>query len=105
MVPSSTLEHWSLEAHAQRFLGCHHQRQASSSTGAAAAAHRQLALEAVVVVRWSKNLDVMFIMFEMICTSCELLIAPDTFRKKYEKYSDLSKVVFDTNEHKGILGT
>ena len=46
------------------FPSCHQQHQAGSGKGAAKAAHRRLALAAVVVIRWSKNIDVIFIMLE-----------------------------------------
>ena len=72
-VTTSALGRWSLGAHARRISGCHQQRLADSNTGAAIAARRRLALAAVVVIRWSKNLDVIFIMFGVFCTSCELL--------------------------------
>jgi hypothetical protein len=34
---------------------------------------QRLALTAVLVVRWSKDLNIIFIMFELSCTSCELM--------------------------------
>jgi hypothetical protein len=40
---------------------------------AAIAERRRLAPTAIVVVRWSKDLNVMFIMFGFPCTSCELM--------------------------------
>ena len=63
---------WSLGARAQRLPSCHRQGQASSGRGAATAARRRLVLATIVVVRWSWNLDVIFIMFEVFCTSDEL---------------------------------
>lgn len=48
-------------------------QRAGSGKGAATAAHRRLARTAVVVVRWSWNLDVIFIMFEMLCNSDKIL--------------------------------
>jgi hypothetical protein len=41
--------------------------------GATIAARRRLVLVAVVVVRWSKHLDLIFIMFEVLSTSREAL--------------------------------
>jgi hypothetical protein len=67
------LGRWSLGARARRLHDCHQQRHADSGKGAATAAHRRLALAAVVVVRWSKDLNVIFIMFELPCTSCKLM--------------------------------
>jgi hypothetical protein len=51
----------------------HQQRQVDSGTGAATVAHRRLAPAVVVVIRWSKDLNVIFIMFGLPCTSCELM--------------------------------
>ena len=72
-VTTSALGRWSLGARAQRLPGCHQQHQAGSSTGAATTARQRLTPVAVVVIRWSKNLDVIFNMFGVFCTSCELL--------------------------------
>jgi hypothetical protein len=69
----SALGRWSLGAHAQRLLDCHQQRQADSGMGAATAVPRRLAPAEVVFVRWSKDLNVIFIMFGLPCTSCELM--------------------------------
>jgi hypothetical protein len=44
-----------------------------SGMDAATAARRRLAPAALVVVRWSKNLIVIFIMFELPCISCKLM--------------------------------
>jgi hypothetical protein len=41
--------------------------------GAATAARRWLALAAVVVIRWSNDLNVIFIMFGLPCISCEFM--------------------------------
>ena len=73
MAATSALWRWSLGARARRLSGCHQQREAGSGRGATTAARRRLALAAVVIVRWSKNLDVIFIMFEMFCTTFELM--------------------------------
>jgi hypothetical protein len=73
MAVTSALGSWSLEACAQRLLHYHQQRQVDSSKGAATAARWRLALVAVVVVRWSKDLDVIFTMFVMLCTYYELM--------------------------------
>lgn len=43
------------------------------SSGAATSARRRLILAAIVDVWWFRNLGVIFIMFEMLCTSVELL--------------------------------
>ena len=72
MAATAALGRWSLGARARRLPVCHQQRQAGSDGGAATAARRRLAPAAVVVARWSKDLDVIFIMFEMFCTACEL---------------------------------
>jgi hypothetical protein len=61
----SALGRWSLGEHARRLPDCHLQRQE--------AARQRLAPAAVVVVRWSKDLNVIFIMFGLACTSCELM--------------------------------
>ena len=73
MAATSALGRWSLGARARRLPGCHQQRQAGSGRGAATAARRWLALAAVVVARWSKDLNVIFIMFEVFYTACELI--------------------------------
>jgi hypothetical protein len=67
------LGHWSLRARAQRFPDYHQQCQDDSDEGSVIAVHQRLALAAVMVVRWSKNLDVIFVMVEMLCISCELV--------------------------------
>jgi hypothetical protein len=73
MATTSTLGRWSLGARARRLPDCHQQRQADSGRGAATAARRRLALAAIVVVRWYKDLDVIFFTFVMLCTTCETL--------------------------------
>jgi hypothetical protein len=55
-------ERWSLGVRARRLPGCDRQGRADSD-------RERLVLTVVVVVRWSRNLDVIFIMFEVICTS------------------------------------
>ena len=70
MATTSAPGRWSLGARARKLPGCHQQRQADSARGAA---RRRLALAAGVVARWFKDLEVMFIMFEMFCTACELI--------------------------------
>jgi hypothetical protein len=67
------LGHWSLWARPRRLSDCHQQRQADSGMEAVTAAHRWLAPAAVVVVRWSNDLNVIFSMFELPCTYCELM--------------------------------
>jgi hypothetical protein len=73
MAATSALEHWSLGARERRFPDCHQQRQADSGKGAATMACRRLALAAEVVVRWSKDQNVIFIIFVVLCTSYELM--------------------------------
>jgi hypothetical protein len=73
MAMTAAPGHWSLGARARRLPGCHRQGQAGSGRGATTAMRRRLVLAAVVVVRWSQNLDVIFIIFEMFCTSDQLL--------------------------------
>jgi hypothetical protein len=65
MAATSALESWSLGACERRLPHCHQQHQADSVKGAATAARRRLALAAVLVVRWSKDLNVIFTMFMM----------------------------------------
>jgi hypothetical protein len=60
--------HWSLRARARRLPDCHQQCLADSGKGGATVAHRWLALAAVVVVRWSKDVNVTFIMFMVFIT-------------------------------------
>jgi hypothetical protein len=67
------LGRWSLAVRARSLLDCHQQWKTDSGMGAATAAHRRLALAAVVVVRWSKDLNIIFIMFGLSCTSCEFM--------------------------------
>lgn len=64
---------WSLGARVRRFPSCHQQGQAGSDMGVATTARRRLVVAAVMVVRWSTDLDVIFIMFEVFCTSGESL--------------------------------
>ena len=46
-------------------------------------ARRRLVLAAAMVVRWFMDLDVIFIMFEVLCTSGEFLYNRyDSFHKK-----------------------
>jgi hypothetical protein len=54
------LGRWSLGARAQRLSDCHQQCQADSGKGAATAARQRLALAVVVVVKWSRDLNVIF---------------------------------------------
>jgi hypothetical protein len=73
MATTSALGCWSLGARERRLPNCHQRRQASSGMGAATAAHRRLAMAAVVVVRWPKYLDVIYNIFRVLCTFCELM--------------------------------
>jgi hypothetical protein len=73
MAVTLALGRWSLGARARRLPDCHHHCQAGSGKGAATTARRRLALVTIVVVRWSKNLDVISIMFGVLCTFCELM--------------------------------
>ena len=73
IATTSALGRWSLGARARRLSGCHRQGQAGSGKGAATAARQRLILTAVVVARWSKDLDVIFIMFDVFCTTGELI--------------------------------
>jgi hypothetical protein len=66
--------HKSLGAHAQIFLVFHRQGQADSVRGAVTAARQRLILAPAVVIRWSRNLVVIFIIFEILCTSGEVLL-------------------------------
>ena len=72
MAATLALGRWSLGARARRLPDCHQQRQAGSDGGAATAARRRLALATVVVVRWSKDLDVIIIICGVLCTTFEL---------------------------------
>ena len=60
MTTTAALGYWSLGAHARRLPGCHQQGQAGSGRGVTTRARRQFVLAAVVVVRCSRNLDVIF---------------------------------------------
>jgi hypothetical protein len=51
MATTSTLGRWSLGTRAQRLLDCHEQCQVGSSSGAATATHRWLALAVVMVIK------------------------------------------------------
>jgi hypothetical protein len=73
MATISALGHWSLGARAQRLPDCHQQCQADSGMGAAIAARQRLTLAAVMIVRWSKDLTVIFIMFGLPYTTYELM--------------------------------
>ena len=50
--------HWSSGARAWRLPDYYRQGQASCSSGAATVVHRRLVLATLMVVRWSRNLDV-----------------------------------------------
>jgi hypothetical protein len=73
MATTSALWRWSLGARARRLPGCHRQSQAGFHRGAATTVCRRLVLSAIVVVRLSKSLNVIFIILGVICTSCEAL--------------------------------
>jgi hypothetical protein len=60
---TSALRRWSLGAHTRRLSNYHQQRQANSDKGAATTARQWLTLVAIVIVRWSKDLDAIFSMF------------------------------------------
>jgi hypothetical protein len=64
MATTSALGRRSLCAHARRLPDCHEQYQAGSSRGAAV--RRRLALLVVVVIRWSRKLNVIFIIFGVL---------------------------------------
>jgi hypothetical protein len=66
MAANLALGRWSLGARARRLPDCHQHRQVGSGKGAATMACRRLALLTLVVVRWSKNIDVISI----ICLGC-----------------------------------
>jgi hypothetical protein len=72
-VTISALGHWFLGARARRFSDCHQQNKANSDMGAATTARRRLAPATVLVVRWSKDVNVIFMMFGLPYTSCKLL--------------------------------
>lgn len=55
------------------FPDCHRQGQAGSGVGTATATHWRLVLAAVMIVRLSMDVDVIFIMFWVFCTSSESL--------------------------------
>jgi hypothetical protein len=73
MVTTSALGRGSFQARARRLPDSHQQHQADCCKGVATVAHRRLALVAVVIVMWSNDLDVIFIMFGVSCISCELM--------------------------------
>ena len=56
--------------------------------------HQRLLLAAIVVSRWSQNIDVIFIMFEMICTFDEPLIDLSLSAKENSKLSFICIFVF-----------
>jgi hypothetical protein len=72
-VTISALGRWFLGARARRFSDCHQQSKANSDMGTTTTARRRLAPAAVVIVRWSKNVNVIFMIFGLSYTSCELL--------------------------------
>ena len=55
-VTTASSERWSSGARARRLSGCHRKGQAGCG------------IRATMVVRWSMCLDVIFIMFEVLCT-------------------------------------
>jgi hypothetical protein len=87
LVRSMTLAfgRWFLGTRARRIPDCHQQHQADSGKGVITAARRWLALAIVVVVRWSKDLDIIFIMFEVLCTCCKLMKYIKIFLSKISK--------------------
>jgi hypothetical protein len=68
VATTSVLGRRSLGARARRIPDCHHQRHAGSGRGAATLVRHRLAL-VTVVVRLSKNLNVIFIIFEVFLYS------------------------------------
>jgi hypothetical protein len=69
MATISALGRWSLGACARRLPDC----QADSGMGAATAARQRLTPAAVMVVRWSKDLTIIFIMFGLPYSTYELM--------------------------------
>jgi hypothetical protein len=61
MAMTSALGHWSLGARAQRLPEYHQQHQLDSGKGMTTVAHGRLAMAVVVVVRWFRDLNVIFI--------------------------------------------
>jgi hypothetical protein len=70
MVAALALGCWSLGARARMLPDCHQHRQADFGKGAT---RQRLVPATVVVVRWSKYLNVLSIMFGMLCPSRELM--------------------------------
>ena len=60
MATTVALGRWSLGARAQRLPVCHQQGQAGSGRGVTTTARQQFVLAAVVVLRCSRNLYVVF---------------------------------------------
>jgi hypothetical protein len=56
-------QRWSLGAYARVFPGYHQLHQTNSGMEAATTARRRIALVGVVVTRWFKHLDAIFVMF------------------------------------------
>lgn len=73
MATTAGPECWFLGVRGRNLYGCHRQGQAGSGRGAATVSRQRLVLTVVVIVRWSWNLEVSFIKFEMVCTSDEFL--------------------------------
>jgi hypothetical protein len=73
MATTLALGCWSLGARAQKLPDYHKQCQVGSSSGAATTVHRRLTLTVVAIIRWFKDLDVIFIIFRVLCIYCEPL--------------------------------
>jgi hypothetical protein len=63
MAMTTALQRWSLGAYARVFPGYHQLRQTNFGMEAATTARLRIALVGVVVARWFKHLDAIFVMF------------------------------------------
>ena len=70
---TAALGNSSIGARARRLPDYHQQGQAGSGMRAATAAPRRLVLAVTMIIWLSMDLDVIFIMFEVLCTSGESL--------------------------------
>jgi hypothetical protein len=83
MAMIAAMGRWSLGAHARKLPDYHQHHQVGSVKGAMTAACQRLTLAAVVIVMWSKDLDIISIIFSVLCTSYKLSgIDSDLSRKK-----------------------
>jgi hypothetical protein len=85
----------SLGARARRLSKYHQKCQANSGIGAAIPARWRLAPAAAVVIMWFKDINVIFIMFGLLCTSRKFMQCRFGYFKKKKQGTCNSEIKFD----------